>query len=220
MAKLYKLTDQKNRTQNNTLWGEGITVSKPPCENPRLCSGGVLHAYRNPNLAFLLNPIHANIRNPKLWEAEGEIQNSDWAKVGCFNLTTIKEIDKPVWVGGEKESLVRITFAVLCAEAVLHFFEDEFPEDNRVRAAIEAAKAYLDNPAAEAAEAAAWVAGAAVWAARAAAEAARAAAWAARAAVWAAWAAVWAAWAAEDIDFCLLADKAVQMIFKVVATEC
>jgi len=68
------------------------------------------------------------------------------------------------------------------AESVLHIFEDKFPNDDRPRKAIEAARDAEDARDA-----------------RAAAEDARAAAWAAAGADWAAaWAAAWdAAWAAR-----------------------
>ena len=90
-----------------------------------------------------------------------------------------------------------VKIAVRKARSVLHLFEDEYPDDNRPRLAIEAAERWLAEPteenaqladeAAEAAEEATW---AAVWAAAAAAWTAEAAAKAA------AWAAVWTAWAA------------------------
>jgi hypothetical protein len=90
---LYKLTDSKGQTRNHTQWGNGITHELPEKPNPRLCSGDVLHAYKNINLAFLLNPIHAIYTNPVLYLAEGEIAVEDWGKVGCFGLTTVKEIE-------------------------------------------------------------------------------------------------------------------------------
>jgi hypothetical protein len=54
-----------------------------------------------------------------------------------------------------KENCVQ--YAIYAAESVLHIFEKKFPNDNRPRNAILAAKAYLNNPNknAEAAEAAA-----------------------------------------------------------------
>jgi hypothetical protein len=109
-----------------------------------------------------------------------------------------------------------VAFAADCAEHVLPIFETAFPDDDRPRRAIEAARACIANPTPEnraatgdAAQAAwaAWATGdaaQAAWAARAAARAAEDAAWAAWAAEDAAWAAedaAWAAraaWAAED----------------------
>jgi hypothetical protein len=77
-------------------------------------------------------------------------------------------------------------YAIYAAEQVIHIYEKEYPNDNRPRKAIEAAKAYLEDP--TLANASAWEAARdAAW------EAARAAAWdaardAARAAAWdAAW---------------------------------
>jgi hypothetical protein len=115
-----------------------------------------------------------------------------------------------------------LQYAVFAAEQVIHIHEKNYPEDNTVRACIEAAKSVIENDTAEnrqkatAAWAAAWdaawaAARDAAWAAAwdAARDAAWAAAWdaaraaardAARAAAWdaardAAWAAAWdAAW--------------------------
>jgi len=198
MQKLFKLTKQDGTTHNGYPYGEvGKVHTKPKKENPQLCSSDMLHAYRNKNLAFLLNPIHADISNPRLWEIKGDVVCHDFGKVGSLTQEVVKELKLPKWVGSEKEGLVRVAFAVLCAEAVLHHFEDKMEGDDRPRKAIEAVKEYLKNPAAAewAAWAAAWAAAdaaadAAAWAAAAARAAADAAARAAAdAAAWAAWAA-------------------------------
>ena len=96
------------------------------------------------------------------------------------------------------------------AEVVLPIFEEKYPEDNRPRKAIEAARLYLAGEigieelaaaraAAWAARAAAWAAAEAAWAAAEAADAAWDAAWAAaEAAAWAARDAARAAWAAAE----------------------
>ena len=209
--KLFKFTEQDNTTyKHSTLWGENITHSKLIKENPNLCSTDVLHAYSNRHIAYLLNPIHANISEPILWQAEGKIVVKDFGKVGCFSLTTIKKINKPKWVDSPKDLQVRVMFAVLCAEAVLRFYEDKYPTDKRVLLAIEAAKEYARNPSQRAAYAA-YAAYAAAYAAYAAyaAEAAYAAAYAARAADA-------AARAAADINFTKLANTAVKLIMNVV----
>ena len=160
--KLYKLTDSEGKTHQDTQWGEKKTYIAKKLEQPKLCTGTVIHAYRDKNLAFLLNPIHANYTNPILWEAEGEIIVEDWDKVGCSKLTTIKKLSNPLWTDGEDRMKVRAKFAILCAEAVLHLYEKNYPNDKRVRQAIQAAKNYLLAPtkAAGAAGAAAWAAGA------------------------------------------------------------
>lgn len=115
----------------------------------------------------------------------------------------------------EPSENIQIEFACRCAEHVLHFYEDKYPNDDRPRKAIEKARACITDKsqaardaawaARDAAREAAWAAAGAAWAAaeaaRAAALAAKAASsttsGAARAAAWAAEAAVWAEAEAE-----------------------
>jgi hypothetical protein len=60
--KLYKLTKQDWTTYNGRqTWKVGETYSKERIDNPYLCTSDVYHAYKNINLGFLLNPIHADI---------------------------------------------------------------------------------------------------------------------------------------------------------------
>jgi hypothetical protein len=113
-----------------------------------------------------------------------------------------------LWVAG-KLGLKRecVQFALACAQKVSHLNSDP-----RVRAALDATQSWLDNPSADAAsyaEAAADAAYAAAYAAYAAYDA--------DAAAYAAYAAARAAGAAYDaaIDFCSLADKAVETIMGV-----
>jgi hypothetical protein len=91
----YKLTDQDNKTKNDTLWGENVTHKASGTGN-KLCSSNVIHAYDTPYQALLMNPNHADILNPKLWIADGENEvNNDGTKVGLKSLTTIKQIEIP-----------------------------------------------------------------------------------------------------------------------------
>ena len=69
MLTLYKLTNENGQTYNKTQWGEGVVHTADGTGN--LCSKRWIHAYADPLLAVLLNPIHANFHNPQLWEAEG-----------------------------------------------------------------------------------------------------------------------------------------------------
>lgn len=211
--KLYKLTDQDMRTHGGYQWELGKEVTVEPDEHGerRLCTRTVLHAYRDPLLAVLMNPIHADIDSPRLFEAEGEIVADDGAKVGCSQLRLVRELDVPQ-VTVEQ----RIRFAVLCALEVCD--EPGFVtwaqrwllgEDRTAGAAWVAADA-ADAAGAETA-------------ARAAAGAATTSA-GARVAETAAWAAVWAVvWAAEaaaraeafaakraDVDLVALARRAVE----------
>ena len=65
--KYYKLTNQKNQTAYNTVWGVGVTHVATGAGR-RLCSDAVIHVYAHPLLAVLFNPLHAAIDNPKLWD--------------------------------------------------------------------------------------------------------------------------------------------------------
>lgn len=191
-----------------------------------LCGPGWIHAYEHPLIAVLMNPIHADFKTPRLWEAEGEIAIRDGQlKCGCKALTTVREIPLPAVT-----TEMRIRFAIMCAKEVCaclswNAWADKWLSGgDRTQAAAEvawaaawAARAY--ERASERAEAAAW---AGAWAAKSAAEAARAGvmwpAWAAakeaaraEAARAAAWSAAWAE-AAMDlghrIDFFGIAEKA------------
>lgn len=113
---VYKLTDQDGYTRrgeyNQCKWGPGVTHSGTG--RGGLCGPGFIHAYLSPELAVLLNPIHANIYNPKLWVCETKIVESDRGlKVGGISLTTKNELSVPT-VSIEQ----RVIFAVLCGRAV------------------------------------------------------------------------------------------------------
>ena len=199
--KLYKLTDENNKTHGGMSWKIGKTNKVKKCGNPQLCTENVIHAYRDINLALIFNPRHANIDKPNIYECEGKIVVEDYGKCGVFNLTPIKKLRYPKWYSSEKRKDVLIQFAILCAESVLHYFEDKYPNDKRPRKAIEAAKEYLrtKNAAHDADAAHAAYADAAAYAADAA-DAAHAAY------------ADAAAHAAHGIDFKKLATTAIKMI--------
>ena len=159
--RLYKLTDPNGVTRarepGETQWGENVTHTAIGDGN-ELCTFDVIHAYLTPELAILLNPIHADFSEPILWEAEGEIVAREGdIKVGCKSLTTLRRLPLV-----EPTLVQRIAFGILCAKAV--YSEPSFVAwadkwlsgEDRCQAAAQAA--------AEAAEAA-WAAWAATWAA-------------------------------------------------------
>jgi hypothetical protein len=186
--RLYKLTDANHKTMNATQWYAGKTHTAPG--RGELCSNGWLHAYLSPELAVLLNPIHADLEDPVLWEAEGSepFKFDHQLKVGCASITTLRIIPLPV-VCIEQ----RVTFAIHCALAVCS--DPSF---------VKWATAWLNGT--DRSETAAWAAAAAAWAAEAtAAQAAQAAARAAEAAEAAAWA---AEAAAPDFDLIAIAKAA------------
>ena len=221
---LYKLTDAQGQTHgdgtNHTQWGAGVTHEAAGSTDGPLCSSSWIHAYEHPLVAVLLNPIHADLKNPQLWKCSGEIGKRDGPlKCGCRALTTVELLPLP-----EITTEQRVRFAIGCAwpqgsAAWKQWAADWLRGKDRTAAAearaaaAEAAEAAAEAAAWAAEEAAAWAAEeAAAWAARAAAEAAEAAeaaaaAWAAaEAAAEAAEAAEAAAWAAEAAaDFNLIA---------------
>ena len=185
---VYKLTDQNLQTHGGYQWEPG--VARETDGEGNLCGPGWLHYYHDPLLAVLLNPIHADIEGPILWEAEAEGLHRDdkGLKGGCTRLTLIRQIDLP-----QITTEHRIRFAILCAKTVCNdpawnrWADRWLDGSDRSVAAAEAAWA------AERVAESAWAAEAADRAAAAAARAAEAAE-AARAA---AWAAAWAARAAR-----------------------
>lgn len=118
MTTVYKLTTASFQTRNETQWGEGITLTLPRKERHLLCSKDVFHAYHNPNLAVIMDIVHANyLPNGVLWECNGEIVVNDGTKVGCISLTTLRQIPIP-----EIRIDQRIKFAIQCAK---HVYKDE-----------------------------------------------------------------------------------------------
>jgi hypothetical protein len=178
----------------------------PAVAAPKPCARG----YHVVDIAHL--PAHWGIPGV-LYEAETRGKTvEDGDKLACESIRLVRRV-------GELTPGIAATFAADCAERVLGLFEAKFPDDDRPRKAIEAARACIADPTPEnraAAGDAAGDAGDAAWAAAGAAgaagDAARAAAWAAvyaaRYAGDAAWDAAWAvavaaryagdaAWAAE-----------------------
>jgi len=113
MTTCYKLTNQNNKTFGDCLWGEDVTHETDG--KGSLCGPGWFHAYRNPLLAVFLNPIHANIKEPRLWECvgEGEYLDDRGLKCGVTRLTTVREVPLP-----EVSATQRIAFAILRAKEV------------------------------------------------------------------------------------------------------
>ena len=111
--KLYKLTDEQDQTKNATQWGEGVMhIANGEGD---LCGPGWLHAYEDPLLAVLHNPIYGNFKAPHLWEAEGagEVLRDGQMKIGVTRLTTVRRIDLP-----EVTRVQRTAYGILCAKSV------------------------------------------------------------------------------------------------------
>ena len=112
--KCYKLTNEHGKTRNNTQWGENVSHSASGESGQPLCSNGWIHFYTNPFLAVLMNPVHANFKSPRLWEAESSGEElHEPLKSGSKTLTTLKEIPLP-----EISLIQKVAFGILCAKKV------------------------------------------------------------------------------------------------------
>jgi len=106
----YKLTTQDLTTYNDTKWV--LNEQKKTSGEGQLCNSGWLHCYTSPLLAILLNPIHANITNPKLFkcEVEGKCLEDNGLKEGWTMMRIIEEIEIP-----QLTPVNKAAFGILCA---------------------------------------------------------------------------------------------------------
>ena len=199
MIKLCKLTTQTLTTHNGFQWELGKPAPELSGEGG-LCGPGYYHCYTHPLLAVLLNPIHADFKNPRLFliEAGGVSAGDHGLKMGFTRMKLTEEISLPEFTTNQ-----HIAFGIYCAlevckdEGFKTWAEGWLSGKDRSRAAAAAAAAR-----AEAAEAAAEAAWAAAWAAEA---------WAtATTATTAAWATARAAEArkGKPLDLIALAERA------------
>ena len=191
--KYYKITDN-GQTRGETQWGEGVThrAKKGKME---LCTNTCIHCYSHPLMASFFNCIHGNCKNSQLWESEVKGKTiTDNCKVGCKQLTTLKQVDLP-----EITTEQRITIAIKCALKVyqepsfVQWANDWLSGEDRTKEAA--------NASAWAAAEADWIsswASAAYWAAGTASTAG-ATYWAAATVDWAYWV-TWATIARAGAD--------------------
>ena len=80
-----------------------------------LCGSGWIHVYTNPVLAVMLNPIHADFINPRIFECEceGKSKTDHGLKEGWTKVTLTKELPLP-----EITIEQGIKFAILCTKKV------------------------------------------------------------------------------------------------------
>lgn len=70
-------------------WGAASDLTK----KPRLCSGDVVHAYRDPLQAYLYDRDHCSVlSHGELWIVDGEIAVEDPTKVGCHSFKVIRRL--------------------------------------------------------------------------------------------------------------------------------
>jgi hypothetical protein len=199
--KYCKLLTQNLTSRQDTKWEIGVPITVTEAGN-EMCSNQVLHCYNHPMLAVIFNPIHADIRNPKLFEIEvDKIVNTDGLKFASKSQTLIKEISLPeIAIEQKVEFAIRIA-KLVCKDELWNAWADDWlagkDRFNKVLALAtrDAGRAAGRAAADAAADAAAYTANAAD--AADAADAANAAAYAANAA---AYAAAYAAYAADAAD--------------------
>jgi hypothetical protein len=186
--KYCKLLTQNLTSRQDTKWEIGVPITVTEAGN-EMCSNQVLHCYNHPMLAVIFNPIHADIRNPKLFEIEvDKIVNTDGLKFASKSQTLIKEISLPeIAIEQKVEFAIRIA-KLVCKDELWNAWADDWlagkDRFNKVlalatrdatrdagraaagRAAADAAAAYAAD-AAYAANAAAYAANAAAYAANA-----------------------------------------------------
>jgi hypothetical protein len=120
----YKLT-----TQDLITWGDCQWVlnewKETSGEQDALCTSSWLHCYSNPLLAILFNPVHAAIKNPKLFEVEveGKCLSDFGRKEGWTRMRLVREIAIP-----EITRTQRIAFGLLCAKKI--WKEEALEDDN------------------------------------------------------------------------------------------
>lgn len=149
MQKYYKLLSQEMTSHNDTKWeiGTTITILKPGKE---MCTDQVLHCYNHPLLAVFLNPIHADIKNPLLFEISvDEIVNSDGLKFASKSQTLINKIPLP-----EISTEQRIEIGIRIAKTVFKDKKWNLWADKWLSGEDRSSDAYADAAYAAAADAA------------------------------------------------------------------
>lgn len=197
----YKLATQDYRTrvgfENETRWQFGVRVEATGDPKQGLCSDAYIHVYDDPALAMFLNPIHANIADPRILRVQchGRSVNDCGLKRGYRAITPIGELQIT-----PPSTTQAVAFGILVSLAV--------PQSDNYARWAHAWLAGADRS--QGALVVASAAASAEWAAALAAESAtREATWEA---TWAAaLAAPLAARSAAEIDLCGIAQAAMQI---------
>jgi hypothetical protein len=166
--KYYKLLSQDLTSHQGTKWEIGVPITITKAGN-EMCSDQVLHCYNHPMLAVIFNPIHANIRKPKLFEIQVDgICNNDGLKFASKSQTLLREISVP-----EISLEQKIEFAIKVVKLVYKDEKWNLWADKWLDGSDRTVHAALAALAAHAAAALAALASAVAYAARDAASAAR-----------------------------------------------
>ena len=113
-----KLTDENMQTYGGFQWEIGkvyeIDIDRQGNNMP-LCSYSWFHVYFHPLIAVLMNPIHADFKNPRLFKCScsGYHQNNNGLKEGFTKVKLLKELKIP-----EITLTQKVAFGILCAKKV------------------------------------------------------------------------------------------------------
>lgn len=113
--KYYKLVKQDMTSYGGCKWKiEEWKEATGKADQP-LCTDGWLHCYSSPLLAILHNPIHASIKDPRLFEVEvsGKTKDDSGTQRGFCKMRLVRELSLPA-VTQEQ----RIRYGILCAKAI------------------------------------------------------------------------------------------------------
>jgi len=104
----FKLTTQKLQTHGGFQWEPGRWESA--VGDGVLCSSAWLHFYESAEIAALMNPIHASIRDPILWRAEvsGKLRADGALKFGATRGRITERATPPKYTTTQ-----RVAFAIL-----------------------------------------------------------------------------------------------------------
>ena len=113
MKTAYKLTDLEMKTHKGFQWELGKWYETTG--EGKFCSPGWFHFYSDPLVGLFMNPIHANIKNPRLFraEVEGNFIDDNGLKCGYSRARLIEELPVP-----QISPVQRVRFAILCAKEV------------------------------------------------------------------------------------------------------
>lgn len=105
----YKLLTQRNMSHGLTYWDYSITHHTSG--QGGLCGPGWLHCYTSPLLAVMLNPLHANFNNPRLYKVwvSGKHKSDMGLKEGWTMMRLHSRMKLP-----RVSRRQRMAFAILC----------------------------------------------------------------------------------------------------------
>ncbi len=125
--RLYKVTDDHDRSTDGLEWAEGVTHHTSGKGGPE--GDGWILCYASPKLAALLNPFNERIARAHLWQvAVGGSQEPEGTQIPCTEATALKQHPLP-----KLSSEDRARFAVLATREAYRsgLFANEFDEWSR-----------------------------------------------------------------------------------------